>query len=80
MFTSRLVADDLNWIAIDKPTSDIKVTAKTRYSQKEAPAIIHPVDEDKVVVEFEQNQRAITKGQAVVFYDGEYVVGGGTIR
>ena len=80
LFTNRLTADDLNWIAIDKPTSDIRVTAKTRYSQKEAPAIIHPVDEDKVVVEFEQSQRAITKGQAVVFYDGEYVVGGGTIR
>lgn len=80
LFTNTLTATDLNWIAIDAPKSDVKVTAKTRYSQKEAPATIHPVDNDKVVVEFDQPQRAITKGQAVVFYDGEYVVGGGTIR
>lgn len=80
LFTNTLIAEELNWIAIDPPTADIKVTAKTRYSQKEAPAIIHPVGEDKVIVEFDEKQRAITKGQAVVFYDGEYVVGGGTIR
>ena len=80
LFTNTLTAADLNWIAIDAPKSDVKVTAKTRYSQKEAPATIHPVDNDKVVVEFDQPQRAVTKGQAVVFYDGEYVVGGGTIR
>jgi len=80
LFTSTLTATDLNWIAIDPPTADIRVTAKTRYSQREAPATIHPIESDKIVVEFDENQRAITKGQAVVFYDGEYLVGGGTIR
>ncbi|MEF2919896.1 MAG: tRNA 2-thiouridine(34) synthase MnmA [Acutalibacteraceae bacterium] len=80
LFTNTLTADDLNWIAIDKPTASIRVTAKARYSQKEAPATVHPLDENRVLVEFDDKQRAITKGQAVVFYDGEYVVGGGTIR
>lgn len=80
LFTNTLTANDLNWIAIDKPTSSIRVTAKARYSQKEAPATVHPLDENRVLVEFDDKQRAITKGQAVVFYDGEYVVGGGTIR
>ena len=80
LFTNTLTADDLNWIAIDKPTSSIRVTAKARYSQKEAPATVHPLDENRVLVEFDEKQRAITKGQAVVFYHDEYVVGGGTIR
>lgn len=80
LFTNTLTADDLNWIAIDKPTSSIRVTAKARYSQKEAPATVHPLDENRVLVEFDDKQRAITKGQAVVFYHDEYVVGGGTIR
>lgn len=80
LFTSRLTATSLNWIAVDKPTENMRVTAKTRYSQKESPAVIHIVDDDTVTVEFDEKQRAITKGQAVVFYDGEYVVGGGTIR
>ncbi len=80
LFTNTLIADDLNWISIDKPTTSIRVTAKARYSQREASAFVHPLDENRVLVEFDEKQRAITKGQAVVFYDGEYVVGGGTIR
>lgn len=80
LFSNKLTADNLNWVAVDKPYDGMKVTAKTRYSQKEAEAIIHIIEEDKICVEFSQKQRAITKGQAVVFYDGEYLVGGGTIR
>lgn len=80
LFTNTLTATDLNWIAVEKPTDGMRVTAKARYRQKESPAIIHLIDEDSVMVEFQEKQRAITKGQAVVFYDGEYVVGGGTIR
>lgn len=80
LFSDKLTANNLNWIAIDKPYDGMKITAKTRYSQKEAEAVIHIIEEDKVCVEFSQKQRAITKGQAVVFYDGEYLVGGGTIR
>lgn len=79
LFSDRLVAGDCNWIAIEKPDVPLKVTAKTRYSQSEAAAVIEDMGEGRVRVCFEQPQRAITPGQAVVFYDGDIVVGGGTI-
>lgn len=79
LFSKKLYANNVNYMAIEKLTTPMKVTAKTRYSQKEAQATVHPISETQVMVEFEENQRAITKGQAVVFYDGDIVVGGGTI-
>ena len=78
IFTDSLIAKDVNFIAIDKLESELKVTAKIRYSAKESPAVISP-DGDRVMVKFYEKQRAITKGQAVVFYDGDTVVGGGII-
>ncbi len=80
LFSKRLTANNVNYIAIEKLNGDMNVKAKTRYSQKEANAKIHPISEDRVVVEFEENQRAITKGQSVVFYDNDIVVGGGIIE
>ena len=53
--------------------------AKIRYSHKGAPCMIRTIGEDLVECVFDDPQRAATPGQAVVFYDGEYVVGGGTI-
>ncbi len=61
------------------PTEPLRVTAKTRYSQKEAEATVVP-DGAFVRVTFDSPQRAITAGQAVVFYDGETVLGGATIE
>ena len=79
LFTSELIADRLNWISIEELTAPMTVTAKTRYSQREAAATIEPLDDERVRVTFSEPQRAITVGQAVVFYDGDPVVGGGTI-
>lgn len=79
IFSNELVASDLNFIAIDKLESKMKVTAKIRYSAKPADATIYPIDNDKVKVVFDVPQRAITPGQSVVFYDGDIVVGGGVI-
>lgn len=79
LFSYRLVAEDLNWIACESPATSLNVTAKARYSQREAKAIVHPLSATQALVEFEEKQRAITPGQAVVFYDGDIVVGGGTI-
>lgn len=79
LFADTLVADRLNWIAIPQLSEPMAVTAKTRYSQREAEAVIEPCAEGRVRVTFSQPQRAITAGQAVVFYDGDVVVGGGTI-
>lgn len=80
LFTDTLKAEDFNWIACENPKKLMRVTAKTRYSAKEAPAVVSVgADNKKVEIRFEEPQRAITKGQAVVLYDGDIVVGGGTI-
>ncbi|MDF2568317.1 MAG: mnmA, partial [Oscillospiraceae bacterium] len=78
LFSKALIAQDVNWIWIDTLDGPMKVTTKTRYRQKETPATIFP-HEQGVLVEFDEPQRAITPGQAVVFYDEEVVVGGATI-
>lgn len=80
LFTSCLTADRVNWISGQVPASPIRVTAKTRYSQTEAEATVTPLADGRIQVEFDAPQRAITAGQAVVLYDGEVVLGGGTIQ
>ena len=76
----ELIASELNWIAIERLWQPIEVKAKIRYRHKEAEAIINSLDEDKVHVKFKEPQIAIAPGQAVVFYDGDMVVGGGMIE
>ena len=80
LFTSVLTANRVNWISGETPASPLRVTAKTRYSQTEAAATVHPLPDGRIRVEFDVPQRAITAGQAVVLYDGEQVLGGGTIE
>ena len=79
LYKSKLYADDINFIPFDILSDKMEVTAKIRHSIKESKAIIKPY-KDGVMVEFEEPQRAITKSQAVVFYDKDIVVGGGIIR
>jgi tRNA-specific 2-thiouridylase len=78
-YTSELVADNLNWIAGSMPEQPIIVKARVRYRHMEAEAIVSPLDKASVYVKFAEPQMAITPGQAVVFYDGDTVIGGGTI-
>jgi tRNA-specific 2-thiouridylase len=80
IYSDALVATDLNWIASEKPEQPVAVEAKIRYLHKGAKASVIPLSDGRVRVEFEQPQMAITPGQAVVFYQGEMVVGGGTIE
>lgn len=80
LFSTTLIAEDINWIKTDSLTEPMKVMVKTRYKQAETPATIYPVENGGVRVEFEVPQRAVSPGQAAVFYDGDYVVGGGTIK
>lgn len=75
----ELVAADINWVSIDRPTEPITAKAKIRYRHPEADVIITPVDKDSVYVKFKEPQLAITPGQAIVFYDGDKVLGGATI-
>lgn len=75
-----LIAHELNFISIPGLLEPMAVTAKIRYKAPESPATISPFNEGRVKVEFEHPQSAVTPGQAVVFYDGDVVVGGGTIE
>lgn len=79
LFTESLTAGELNWIAIQNSELPVSCKAKTRYSQSEQPCMVYPEGEDKARVVFEQPQRAITKGQHIVFYDNDTVIGGGVI-
>lgn len=79
LFHSSFEIENINWISTEPPKGEIQVEAKVRYSQKASPAVVHPLSENRARVEFREPQRAITPGQACVMYDGEYVVGGGTI-
>jgi tRNA-specific 2-thiouridylase len=78
-YADELVADDLNWIAISPPEKPINVKARVRYRHPEAEATLTPLDKTRVCVKFAEPQMAITPGQAIVFYDGDTVIGGGTI-
>jgi tRNA-specific 2-thiouridylase len=80
VFTDYLVAANLNLIAWDRLDGERTVEAKIRYGAKPAPAIIKPLSSTQVAVCFINPQRAITPGQAVVFYEGDLLLGGGTIE
>jgi tRNA-specific 2-thiouridylase len=78
-FGRELVASNLNWIAGTAPRQPISVKARIRYRHKEASATVTPLANGDVHVQFIKPQMAITPGQATVFYDGDMVIGGGTI-
>lgn len=79
LFSRTLIAKNINLIPFQKLDAPIKVSAKTRYSQKEAQAIAEQLDEDTLKITFDTPQRAITLGQSVVMYDKDTVIGGGII-
>lgn len=79
VYSNKLYAGNLNFMSIEDLDGEMVVDAKIRYSHKGSKCTIRKVSEDKVECVFEEPQRAVTPGQAVVFYDGDYVVGGGTI-
>ncbi len=80
VFTDRLICDKLNWMAADGLHGEERqVTVKIRYSHKGALAVIRENKKNQVECCFLEPVRAVTPGQAAVFYDGDYVLGGGTI-
>ena len=78
LFDRIVYAEDVNWIAIPALTEPLRVTARTRYHQAEQQATVYPA-ENGFRLEFDQPQRAPTPGQAAVLYQGDVVLGGGTI-
>ncbi len=79
LFEKELVANTLNWISIDRLEKSLKVKAKIRSQATQSDCTITPIDKKSVRVTFDKPQRAITKGQSIVFYDNDYVLGGGVI-
>ena len=79
LFSRELDADEFNWIAGNVPNQPVRCRAKIRYHHEEEPCTVYPEGEDSAHIVFEAPQRAITPGQSVVLYDGDVVLGGGTI-
>jgi tRNA-specific 2-thiouridylase len=79
LYKDELIAGELNWIAIEQLKEDMEVEAKIRYQHKAAKAVISLTDHNRIYVKFATPQKAITPGQAVVFYKKDLVIGGGTI-
>ena len=79
LFSSGLRAKDWQWFPFPALEEPMAVTAKIRHSRQELEAVVYPEEKGFSRVEFTVPQRAITPGQAVVLYQGEMVVGGGTI-
>jgi tRNA-specific 2-thiouridylase len=75
----EFTAAGVNWIAFDNPASPVRAEVRVRYRHTPAPATITPLNDGRVRVRFDEPQRAITPGQATVFYRGDEVVGGGWI-
>lgn len=79
LFSRELTANDFNWIAYDVPPRELCASARVRYHQREQAATVTVLGDGRVHLVFDEPQRAITPGQAVVLYDGDTVLGGGTI-
>ena len=79
LFYKKVLVENVNFIPFDKLEKEMEVTVKLRYRHTEQPALIKPLGDGQVLVEFYEPQRAPSPGQAAVFYDKDIVVGGGTI-
>ncbi|MDR1363907.1 MAG: tRNA 2-thiouridine(34) synthase MnmA [Spirochaetaceae bacterium] len=79
LYSKTLIANNINLIACEKLEKPMRLRVKSRYLQKEQAARVEQVSDDTIRVEFDEPQRALTTGQAAVLYDGDYVIGGGTI-
>jgi tRNA-specific 2-thiouridylase len=79
LYTKTLTANNINLIACEELKKPMRVMVKTRYLQEGKNALVEQTDKDSLRVEFDKPQRAITSGQAAVMYDGDIVIGGGTI-
>ena len=79
LFSTTLIADDWNFIPFETLSSPLRCMAKARSRMTEQPATVYPLENGRAKVVFDEPQRALTTGQAVVLYDGDCVLGGGTI-
>jgi tRNA-uridine 2-sulfurtransferase len=79
LLSPEFIAQGVNWVAFDKPLEPVRAEVRVRYRHDPAPATIYALPEKRARIVFDEPQRAITPGQATVFYNGDEVVGGGWI-
>lgn len=79
LYKNTVIVKEVNWVSIDKPDEPFVAKARIRYKHTESEATIYPVSKDEIKIVFKENQRAITPGQAAVFYEADKVLGGGVI-
>jgi tRNA-specific 2-thiouridylase len=80
LLRSSMHVDDVNWISLSPPEAPVRAEVKIRNKHLAAAATIHPAGDSRVEIRFDEPQRAVTPGQAAVFYSGEVVLGGGWIE
>jgi tRNA-specific 2-thiouridylase len=80
LLAERLVARDVNWLSIEAPTDERRATVKVRSRAQDAAATLRPLADGRVEVRFDAPQRALSPGQAAVFYEGDVCLGGGWIE
>ena len=79
LFKTTVTADTLNFMPFESLEGELRCSAKIRYNQKPEPCVIRMQDDGTLICEFDEPQRAVTPGQALVLYNGEELIGGGTI-
>ena len=80
LYARKIIARNVNLIACERLPENFRACVKTRYRQKEIPCVVNQTCDDEIVIEFEESVKSPAVGQSAVIYDGEYVVGGGTIE
>lgn len=80
LLKDTFTVNDVNWVTYERPEGKLFASVKIRYKNDESPAVIYPLENNRVKVKFEKPQRAIAPGQAAVFYDGNIILGGGWIE
>ena len=79
LYSRKIIVNKFNLVSVDNLSANFHATVKTRYRQKEIPCVVNQTGGDEAVIEFTERVRAPAAGQAAVIYDGDYVIGGGTI-
>lgn len=80
LYRSEAAVSDVNWISGETPRGAVRCAVKIRYRAREQTATVYPEENGRGRIVFDSPQRAVTPGQAAVFYDGDTVLGGGTIE
>jgi tRNA-specific 2-thiouridylase len=79
LYRTGLIAEDVNWVSIAPPDQALRASVKIRYRAPEVSATVDPIGDGRVRILFDEPQKSVTPGQAVVVYDGDLLLGGGTI-